>query len=35
MAKKAPMSGAEFIGWLLLGVAVLTALAFCCGYSTG
>ncbi len=32
--KKPPMSGAAFIGWIVLGVVVVTVLAFCCGYNT-
>lgn len=35
MAKdKDPMTGAQFLGWCALGLAVLTVLAFCCGYNS-
>lgn len=34
MAKKPPMSGAAFLGWTLVALVALTALAFCCGYNT-
>ena len=32
--RKTEMTGAQFLGWCLLGLALATALAFCCGYNT-